>query len=103
MQVMWWIPSSRTARSCPTRRRLCVGRRPDVVAHRRGELEPERRALALDAREADPAAVRLDDLARDGQPEADARDAARPCLAAEELREDAGLVLVGDAQAVVLD
>ena len=63
------------------------------------ELEPEGRALALDAGEADAAAVRLDDLARDGQAEADAGDAARLRLAAEELREDARLVLFGGCRA----
>ena len=69
----------------------------------RRQLEPERRALVLDAREVDPAAVGLDDLARDREAEADAGDAARACLAAEELREDARLVLLGDPEALVLD
>src|SRR5262249_44463196 len=70
---------------------------------RRRQLEPERRAFFRDAREADPAAVGLDDLARDREPQPHAGDAAGARLAAEELREDARLVLVGNAQPLVLD
>ena len=87
MQVMWWIPSRRT--------------HSILVAAERRQLEPERRALALFAREVDAAAVRLDDLARDREAEADAGDSARLCLAAEELREDARLVLLRDPEALV--
>src|SRR5581483_4280008 len=90
---MWWIPSSRTDGRLARR----AGRL------RRRQLEPERRALVLDAGEADAAPVGLDDVARHRQPEADARNAARLRLAPEELREDARLVLLGDAQPLVLD
>src|SRR5712692_550108 len=68
-----------------------------------GQLEPERRAFVLDALEADPTSVRLHDLARHSQSEADTGDPACLGLAAEELGEDARLVLRRDAEALVLD
>src|SRR5205814_446752 len=55
------------------------------------------------ALEADAAAVRLDDLAGHGEAEPGARDAALAGLAAEELREDPRLVLVGDPDPIVPD
>src|SRR5207247_8574137 len=67
------------------------------------QLDPEGRALVLCAREADLPAVRLDDLAREGEPEAAAGDAALGRVAAEERREAPGLQLVGDAHALVSD
>src|SRR5260221_5658320 len=87
------MPSSLTARTLLAQRAAVAGR----------ELEPEGRALALHAGEADAAAVGLDDLARDGQAEADAGDAARLRLTPEELGEDAGLMLFADAESLGLD
>jgi len=45
--------------------------------------------------------VRFHDLAGDGKPEARPGDAALVCISTEELREDAGLVLLGDANSLV--
>ena len=53
------------------------------------------------AREAHAAAVGLDDLARDREAEAGAGDAALAGIRAEELGEEARLVLVGDAEALI--
>src|SRR3954447_13402763 len=73
----------------------------NYLVHR--QLEPEGRALALDAREIDPAAVRFDDLAGQREPEADPGNAARARLAAKELAEHARLVLGRDPEALVVD
>src|SRR3954470_7480956 len=68
------------------------------------KLEPEPRAAALDALEAHAALVGLDDLAREGEPEAGAADRAlrRPWGAVEAL-EDPLLLGARDAEAVVAD
>src|SRR5581483_5536249 len=66
------------------------------------QREPKSRALVFDAREGDPAAVRLDDLPGERQPEPDTRDPARARLAAEKLAEDPRLVLSRDAEPLVL-
>jgi hypothetical protein len=59
-----------------------------VSTVRAGELDEERRSLAMSTAEADLAAVRLDDVSRHRQTEPGARDPARGRIGAEELRED---------------
>src|SRR4051794_4387298 len=81
---------------------VCL-RRAVRFAVRPGELDPEGRAGAGPALEADRAAVRLDDLARDREAEPRPGDAARRRVPAEELREDLRLVGQRDADAVVDD
>src|SRR5207237_3015421 len=70
----------------------------------RGQLEPERRALAERALEPDPPAVRLDDLAAQRQPEPRPADLARVGrVHTEELLEDTRLLVGGDTEPLVLD
>src|SRR4051794_31748104 len=80
------------------------GRRPHpsrLSLRRKRQLEPEVRAFAGFALEADAAAVRLDDVTRDGEAEPRAGDAALAGVGAEEPREEPRLVLLGDADALV--
>src|SRR3954470_9246983 len=67
---------------------------PACVAPR--QFDPEDGSLSDRAREGHPAPVGLDHGPREGQPEAAPGDPARGGVAAEELREDARLLVVGD-------
>src|SRR3990170_2307060 len=72
------------------------------LSGRAGQLEPEGGAFALDALEAEPAPVRLDDLARERQAEAGTGDRTRlRRVDTEELREQLRLVLDRNAEPLV--
>src|SRR3954470_714069 len=65
------------------------------------KLEPERRPLPVRAVEPERAAVGVHDLAAERKPEADALDPAARRVCAEELREDAVLLIRRDPDPVV--
>src|SRR5262245_12924279 len=81
---------------------VVMPRNPAIAsAPRRRQFQEEGRSAPAGAREAHPAAVGLDHRTGEGEAETAAGDTARGGVATEELREDAVLLLVRDAAAVV--
>ena len=66
-----------------------------------GELDEERRSLALGAREADATPVGLHDISRHREAETRARYTAGSGVSAKEFRKDLGLLAERDAHALV--
>src|SRR5688572_1573790 len=69
-------------------------------AHSR-QLDPEGRTLSRGASECNPASVRLHDRLREREPKPRPGDSARRRVSPEELREDAVVLLLRDADALV--
>src|SRR5687768_7238255 len=80
---------------------VCIG--SGRILPQEGKMQGEGAALAHGALHRQAAAVQLDDLARDGEADAGAGEAAGDVRAALEAREDALEVRRRDADAAVLD